>query len=1407
MDFAKLLQEAEAITDPVEREAAFNRISRMMLGAEPTPARQAATSPVVDKTKRPTVENAALLEELKKTGLPRVEADPVPQYEQLIAEQKLADKVEPGQRLSALNDDELIMMAEGFSSLPTEQFRKEITDRKDADENGYLHSKVGINRLAGQVVGGAAEISTVAPIALAGFVARGAELLAGNTPLLLDPKTGETRFEANDILKAASDISEDVRSAVGISEPRNIRETLAALVPSVTPIGIGPEKFTKLGSLIEAATPLVVGSGNKRIIANFATQFVMDQALRELGDDKDTAYKTAFDVLPGEDKSHPWAYDAVMSGLGLFTAGTMIPAVSAQAMKTLRKSSGPPKLVNITDIDPHGPKNLKSSDTVGELYALNILDEKSVLTHKMEKLGFLGIDDFKRQVDQDTQVAGVMRVNEAMRTGSLHTAGGKFTSTVSPEKLYQEYRAQPEQERINIDLYMKYKHLSDNLHKQIQNKKGSRNAAKQLVDVNKAIHQLETTSPVVKQFHKQYTSVIGAVRSYQAQGPNAMHTQAELARLAKEDGNFVPIETDGVDPRGNLLRRIADGAEDYKQKALDNWYLGKSRLTNIADISKYSDSFDTMMEYTRNALKHKMENDVRGALVRGLKTSLYGRDTIRKKTAKDVDMHPKRLLYVYENGERVPYLTSELTATLARFDPYVAKFPVMYGFKRGFENLTTGFLSTFAPTTLIRDTIAGNVLMPDNLKGPGGPIDVGKAVFKQNWAHIQKAAIDILDSSLDIPWMTPQNRRQLASQISSAYMNSTWHLAQSVGGFDGSIAQTSIQNAKGAMAASVKAMNKQIADSIPRARAAGRSLAALGRGWINLLDSLQEAPRFSVVDRNLKPGMSMDQVSDVVREAKKITGDTMRSGRVYNPDGTRISADAINREALVGHKQAAWLIEAARETTPYFNPAVQGLRRLGTRMIEDPVGTNLRAWSYVGLPAMVAYAWNEMLGDEYNKFAFEERSSRDIAMNMHIGIPGLPPEQGAQIPLPHELIMFMSPWTTALHAMNKGAEGEEVGAMMKHMAGTVLENAVNIGFPQALGAIGSAVYGEKSPKSINPLSWADDTYQLREDNLGIFPQNVEEMLRSAWGATGQLVANSVAAGWEGGPDAFFNEMGYGIAKSLPVVKNVMGYTTPVANFTPLSEIKQSKIDATDQFDETWTTHFKRPNIVGGDLALNTKRDGTPFAGTLEDGDGDQFTKFRMSPLAQPKPDNPIYEMFGPQIHAELYTNTDGYTALKDRSDLLSKQLKQLKTYTAGKTDAIEEYKKEYVGADARYKKAMAKFEKYEKTLAKPKDRPPELKQQVTEIKEQLGHLEEKAKFDRLIKELDLDLTKREDVLALVSILEREKIEIMQKQVSIIESLEDKINGTLKAQGLIRPDVRFKMEKHLGPNKPKDLFVQ
>lgn len=1339
----ELLAEAEKIRDPVERQRRIDELMRQILGS---PARRATASPpVVPLAVEPRPEDV----------------------QQLRQDIDLTQKLGKTANLNAFSDEELESLIGGFSgTISPEAAKEELTARDTSPAKSIL-------RAAGQVVGGAAEIPTSGPVGLTGLLAKGAELATG------------ADLSADELLIAAEEIRNNVRSSVGISDPRNISESVAGLLPNFIPVpGLAAPQST-LGNIAEVVTPVVVGSGNKRILANFATGLVADQAIRELSDTAESKYKTGFDEVGFtggliDDKNYPEAMKAIGIGLAGLAGASIVTPLVVQQWRNLSKSQTAFP-VPVQTIDPHGPANLRTVERAGDLYKTYTVDEKSVLQDLYKRGAGYDPDEMAKLIDQDTQMSALMRVNEAMRTGSLRTKTGNFKVDVTPNQLFTEYSRLPPAMQADADMYLKYKDYADILTDRIRRNVDVTNSQNNLRIANQAAYQLELKTPIVKDFAVKYNHITEKVRDFLGQGPNAMLSGKALAKLATNRKNFVPSDVLGVNPTDGLMARITDAQRPIEQRTMDNWYR-QSADDLIEGVENKANSFEMLIDYTRNALKSKMEHDVRGAYVQGMINS--GADTVIKATKRDAQLHPDRIVEVWENGKRVKYLSSKLQAQLLKFDPYISKYPKAFLAKRLFEQGATGPLSlTFAPITALRDSLGGWVFSPPGVKGPGS-LEVLTSIPKQVWAKSQLAAVEMLQNNLQrIPFLPQQSRQQLAQQISNSYMNSMYHLANEVGGFDASLMKHNVQAARGAFREISKTLDST-AGKIPGARFLGRNAKALMHGFETVFDAIQEAPRFATFQRNVRAGMSPREAAI---HARNITGDATRSGRVYDPRGIRLDADAINKSGKILAPAVGATTEFLRSSTPYFNPMIQGMRKMANSFIDNPLQTNLRAWAAVGLPSLIAMGWNEMLGEDYNRFSFEERSSRDIAMNMYLGIPGLPPEKGAQIPIPHELTLFNSPWTTGIYSMMRGDEGDDVQKMMMHMAGTSLENSAMVGFPQ-LGSAALSMMGMHPPQSIlNPFGWEDEIYQLREDNVGMMPQNVEATFRNLFGSIADTALSTGAAMWEGGPEAFFDELGHNVIKRTPIVKNVAGTTTPVSNFTPLSQKRQNKLDALFDFLDIYEEHILKEKLIDQTTLVNPK-------GLVEDGD--ETTRYRMAPIPTPAPTNPIVLEYGDLIKSTLDNNDMGAGGLRDRYSLFTKQLHNLRAYTSGRKDAFRDWQKSINGKDEEWQAAMADLEAKKGTMTK---------REYTAALKDMTPLTEAAKLERLLDKEKLDLSKRSDVMKLIGILERERIHMQQEQLKLIEVIEDKVTGDLINRGMLRPGQKFDIEKHLGRLPPRELL--
>lgn len=1366
MDLQGILAELATIKDPVEKKRRQAELMAQLNNM--TPAR-AATSDVVKKPPVPIVPPADTSQQ------PTVKN--MMDHQQLVEDAQRGDRILTENRMSAFSDEDLQSIIENpAASTINPGAQAEVAQRKRIDAGGPLSmgdASADLLRAAGQVVGGTAELPTSGPVGMLGILEKGAELATGKD------------LGANDTLLAAEAIRQSVRQTVGISDPRNAGESAAGLLAAITPIPGVSSPVGIIKNVAEVVTPLVVGSGPKRILANFAVGYAADQGLRELTDDANTEYKTAFDrlgVTGGElDKAYPETANILAIGVaGMAGAGIVTPIVG----KALRESSyfKDYRPVDIKDVDIYGPDNLKTLERAGDQTKAMFVDEKQVLQDLYKRAGAPDYDKVSKLIDQDTQMAALMRVNEAMRTGTLRTKSGSYQVNITPNQLFSQYARLPPAMQTDVDMYLKLKDYEDILKRNIANNKNLNNSTTALQQTRRDIFDLETRTPEAMRFSAAYSHITGAVRDFLGQGDHAMLSPKALQKLQTTRQNFVPTDVLSVDPTSNVIHRVVDVTAPHDQRNMDNWYRQNPEAL-AENPAQRPNSFEMLVDYTRNALKAKMEHDVRGAYVKGMLNSEWGHETVRVATKADIAKYRDRLINVWEGGKRKTYITSKLQANLLRMDPYVARFPTTFAVKRIAENFMTGPASlTFAPVSALRDSVGGWVFAEKGAKGPGSAA-VALAIPKQVWAKTQLAAIEMLQNSMDrfIPFLPPSSRLQLAQQISNSYMNSFYHLANESGGFDASLMKHNIQQARGVFREVAKTTGP-VAGSIPGIKTLGRSMSAMLHGWSNIFDAVQEAPRFSTFIRNVKAGKSPEEAS---RIARNLTGDTMRSGRVFNPQGRRIDVDAQNKGAKLVNSALAYPLEYIRESTPYFNPMVQSMRKMMNAFIDNPVQANIRAWTAVGLPGLISMGWNEMLGEEYNRHAFETRSSRDIANNLYIGIPGLPPEKGIQIPMPLELTMFNSPWTTGIYSLMRGDNSEDMKASMMHIAGTNLENTAMVGFPQ-LFSVGLATAGVKTPQSLlNPMAWGQEAYKVEEDNVGLLPQNAEMVLRSLFGSVTDTVLQSAAAFHEAGPQAFFDELGYQVLKRTPIAKAAV--TTPVTNFTPLSELKETKINALQDFLDMYTEQVKHATNFR-DTALPTTKGITQ--------DTDASSTYRASPIPSPAISNPIILEYGDLIKSVLDTNAVGMTGLKARDSLYRQQVKNLRAYTAGRKDAFRAWQRGIVGKDQEYQAAITKLGS--------RDAAPNKKEYDDELKGINNGLGEAAKLDRLVTKMKLDLGRRSDVEKLIAVLERERVEMIKEQLKLVNVLEDKMTGILQQRGLMMQGQKFDVTRHLGRLMPRDL---
>lgn len=1254
----------------------------------------------------------------------------------------------------------------------------ELSARKKMDERAFLENLLDpetanmvLGRTSGQFMAGVTNALNVPAGAagLYGMIASPIEDLSGAN-LGADPALNYM-------------ISEDQRARDfwNISEPRNINESATNIAGSLIPLPGPGGKMSLLEDITEVVTPFVIGGGVGRTGVNAVVGVGLDQAIREATDAETTEYETLFDLAGVPDAQeeaplNPWAV-GILGALGIGTVATPVVVKMLHDQKMTPRTATP-----VIETDPLAPKELETLETGRDLAKAMIVDDKQVLVDLAERSGVPDFNRVKDLIDMDTQTEAVMRVNEALMNGNLHAQYGDFTSTVAPRLLFDAYKQMPKDLQEDIDLYLKLGDYSDDLRLQMGSAVGPTTAAATLATIKAQRDALRQKNPSIGAFSRDYQMITESVRNFMASGPHGLLSAKSNAGLAKDRPHYVPIDLSGVDQTADLITRMAQAQKSSMNQRVQDWFLMKRDVGNVNGITNRANSVDTLMDYVQNALTSKLRNDVQNVYVDQMLKSQVGSKTIKEVTAEEAAKHPNRSFTTSVGGETKYYLSSKLQRDLLMFDPHVITQPLMaalYGSKRLAEMGTTSALSmTFAPTTLIRDTAVGIANSVNGKKGPSllGTVaavpEILSAKFTNAVAHSLEAR---LKAGNPLPFLDPQMQQTLAGMAARKYMQSFTHLAHENGGFDGSLLNSRIKVANGAMEELMKSAEPLINNPL------GKSLRHLAGGFGAVFNAISEAPRHSAFVKNIEAGMSPKEAA---KHARELTGNAFRSGKVYQADGTPISADTQNIATGAVLQGLGLPIDILHNGIMYSNPAIQGMRRGFQAAAEQPVEWAMRNWITIGIPSLVAVGWNALAGPEYEEYADKLRSERDQTMELYIAIPGKRPEEGLSIPIAHEQAFMMGPFQSVLQ--NLRASNEEINQAVIQSGVNILENTSTISTPVPLAAFMNLA-GQKPPENL--LTPWKDTYSLTERNTGFLPTNIDAAVRTLFGSVSGTYLDTAYAFVDGDydPAAATDEFISSLSRRTPIVKGLAGTKTNVTSFTPISSEKQRKFDAYLQFKDTWAQHFS------DNVGLTS---GSPITGTTTNepdtpqgnrGVTMEVPRGLMAPVPTPRPTNPVYEYFGQMIYDTMEKNTVGMTNSESRYNTLTKQLRLLKNYNAGSAADFQEYQKmleEVPGKLAQAQEDMA------------------TSTEGTEVfdaaKGNLELLTEQAKALKIIEDNDIDLNDRFDVTRLISILEYERYQTMEQQLAIIGDLEDEITDLLIAQGMLPPNERFSLEKHLAP---------
>jgi hypothetical protein len=1271
----------------------------------------------------------------------------------------------------------------------TDIARAELERRAEIEGMSFfeaLTSPDALERIGKAALKGPSQIANTVTAALPGLALQGIKAVTG------DEISG---LASDNAMANYADMNQRINDNFGSSD-------------AITPLETGA------GLLTSALVP----GGPVAKAASVMTDLTVDQTIREITDTDTTTddYNTMFDRA-----GLGFGFDDVMNNVPAIVAAPLVAigaysllkgnAVNAMKSKVLFK---PPTAAQIYDFDRFAPPDLMTIETSADARKAYIVDQQTALTNVVTRAGVPDPKLIEDTVTLNTHSAGNTRAREALSSGFLDVDGQQYSVGTSVRTLYDAAMKLPLEARQAVERYIVLHDMLDDARIQLS-RAGKPNQLPgnhlQTVQQRTAeIHRIRNQYPIVDQFHSRFKEATAAVRGFL---DGDILDPTDRIWLDANRPNYAPAIFNETDHSRPFIERLIQTQHDGEMDPED-WFLMQRESAGNYDPATRGSPFEGLFSMTEASLRLGMKNNTRMKivdallqsnvnnalratdrnLIRKIRTEETIKEELKQATLRGIPLssvnttpdnlagNVDRLVKVRRGGKTEVYITSQLTAEMLKLDPYIAKMPLLFVPKRIAEWSMVGPGSlVFAPVTALRDTIGGFVMRPDGVK-VGNPLQVAAAVPKQLWAKAQGALADNIKAGLVagepfIPTalMNEQAQAQFATTLSNRYLNTLYHQANNSGGFDASIMKSSIVTAQDMLGEIQRTIrdgsitnNPVMTNIVTRFGISGAR--TIVNGFTELFNSISDAPRFAAFEKTVKSGKSVEEAATL---ARNITGDTGRTGRVYRPDGRRMGYDAVDRGVgnlvtpALGH-----VTNVVREGVTFVNPMIQGTRRVINSFKDDPAGTMMRTWLAVGLPSLAAYGWNEMLGEEYNDYAMDRRSSTDVAGKLYIGNPMAPPEQGIEIPMPQELQLFMSPYSRSLHAWTRGEEKDSMSAAMQTLAASIFGNTLSLSSFVTLDlAANAAGY---SPDGFLGVGGG---YQIREDNTGFLPQNVEMMARTMFSNVGNL-AIQIMYSMSGEDDKygdfnnFITTVVDDVGKRTPIVNNMTGRKSANVTFSIPAEYDKAKSRAMTEFIPYWRTFFDEKYRNEDDLNKPGSLDGYISdkgpAGTKKKPnnnpnlmDGREDLPFLMVGPNGEKPTNPLFMPFGAMLKRYVDENAIGIGGLDDRDKKYSMYVKQLRGYNAGDRGAIAEW--------------QASLEE----IADPQS-------------------EDTIKLQDMIERYSLNLESYQDRIKMINLIENERSFVIQQKLEAISAIEEQVTTELRNKGLLGANDNFRIDKHMKP---------
>lgn len=826
-------------------------------------------------------------------------------------------------------------------------------------------------------------------------------------------------------------------------------------------------------------------------------------------------------------------------------------------------------------------------------------------------------------------------------------------------------------------------------------------------DVLSQVGALEATNPELRQVGAAYRDNLRQLRAFESRGEWAMTTPKEAKRLNSENPNEVP-------------------------------FLGVDRVWEDPNYVRQS-PFVALGENMRTRMRTRMENEAKGAYIDAMREAEPS--SFVRVTQQQLNDNPHwgpNTVTVYRRGKPEKYTTDPHIADVLKMDPYYFQngaLDLMYKTKRIVEATTTGmFAPWFAETSFLRNhqIIAPTAATIPGVKQPyplqsayqsvaAIPQQLGPQLAGFGSKTVNGPAAQAIYNTLDRAsggWLNqtlgPQFLQSLSKRLQTIHDTSLYARLEAAGSHRGSILEHQIRDPNAMHWRRLTQTNNALLNSaINTTQGLTRTFL---EGWKHTLGAVHNAPSYAFARRNA----DRFTIPELAGMTRQVTGDPMSGGQFTNKGRViRFQDEGFGGMLKTRGVQAlGGVAEAGRIAVPWFNPSLQGMKRIGQAYMENPKKFVANMWLYTQLPAATAYAWNRAIGNDpqgvsYSDYHMNGRSQYNTMMNYYLGVPGRPASEGIQIPRFHELAP-MARWMEI--AMDHAFRSSKYSASEDFM--NVATNGVKVIFEPStpplinLGFAGAGMVGPQGAFSGDAYK---RTSQPFDQNSGL-PANIELYMRAVAPGLADIFGSGLSAAIQADEGksrvgAFLSEAGKRVVSKAPITRAITNIQPPATGNTRYTEdlfAKQKAISDLDRFYKDW-------GLTGGNLNIGAKTARSVEGGKIATDALGQPLPRGAPGMGQPEPTNPLYKMFAQEMH-DTFKKDDpknggiGFQSMWKRYTDATKAIKTVQSVSAGNfvtwqryLDSVPETKAFLQDAGVDYRNPLAVksfYESYRQAAAK-----------------------------------------------------------------------------------------------------------